>query len=149
MSLSMAGRGGIWAESSEIQLSTWCSNAQQRNWPYDKLECDILITMDNAPHVRLILYNDTIKFFQFFYVRPRQSQDFDGSEWKVVETVLSTVQSSNISNESFDSDLFYDEKLSLIDDSLPKTIKISVVLARNSSFYNNLLLTPLIGMIKF
>lgn len=51
--------GSVLAESKDIEFSTWCSNAE-KNWPNDRLECDILIALDGSYNFLLELFNQSV-----------------------------------------------------------------------------------------
>lgn len=45
--------GSIWAESNECTFSTWCLN-QNRNWPYETVDCSIQLELDHSINAHLI-----------------------------------------------------------------------------------------------
>lgn len=59
--------GTVYAESKEIDFSTWCLNSNH-NWPYEQLECDILLQLSQNENISLIPMNGMEEVFKVYYV---------------------------------------------------------------------------------
>ena len=51
--MSIGSKGLILAYSREVAFDTWCAGASL-NWPYDELDCDILLGLDINTNLTLI-----------------------------------------------------------------------------------------------
>lgn len=155
--VTVFSNGSVWAESTICTFSAWCLNAN-RNWPHEKVNCEIHIQLDqftssvlmplnkNFPMTRPVRFEicfielEIEKENLYFSIKDLHRYDVDDGEWHITETnAVAKVQST------------LDTPYVPAHESLSNTayiLSIDVTLERNSLFYNQLISVPLIGMDK-
>lgn len=62
--LSVLSTGAVYAESNELDLSTWCLN-ENFNWPYEQVECNILVQLKQSEDITIRVLNTDTETFLF------------------------------------------------------------------------------------
>lgn len=70
--LSVLSNGAVYAESNELQFSTWCSNTNS-DWPYEQIECNILAQLKQSEEIAIRVMNikDNLSVFKVCINRSR------------------------------------------------------------------------------